>query len=207
VKPLEALLCVALACAAAPAVACSSPPTDPAPARGTDPNGCATCHLPEYVATTHPAHAGAKPLTCGVCHASSAWHPSRLDHPFWALTGAHEKTACFECHRGAPPVFHGTSKVCVDCHRADYDRSMFPEHSTFPLTCEECHTTTAWKPSTWKSLPASPSPAPLPTPTPTLAPGSLPAPAHKKAAPTPPRPAPTPTPRPPDVVTHPSPRR
>lgn len=107
---------------------------------------CATCHLHEYRATRHPLHVGTKPTTCGICHGTEAWHPSTVQHP-WPLTGAHATATCFYCHEGSPPVFRGTAKECVGCHRKDYDTSPFPGHSRFPTTCADCHSTAAWKPA------------------------------------------------------------
>ena len=50
-------------------------------------------------------------------------------------------------------------KECYSCHKAKYDASVNPKHSTigFGTTCEQCHNTTVWKPSTWShsSPPAS----------------------------------------------------
>jgi hypothetical protein len=107
--------------------------------------GCDTCHMTDFHAA--PKHVGQKPTKCAVCHESYAWHPQRVDHPFYPIDGAHAKAACFGCHTGNPPLFGGTPKECVGCHRADYDRSRFPGHSSFPLTCEKCHSVSAWKPT------------------------------------------------------------
>ena len=121
------------------------------------PEPCVSCHLPEYLSVRHPPHANARPTTCAVCHTNDAWSPSVLRHA-WPLTGAHARTDCFACHRGRPPVFQGTSAACVDCHLADYDRSTFPGHSSFPTRCAGCHATTAFRPSTW-ALPSETSAA------------------------------------------------
>jgi hypothetical protein len=106
---------------------------------------CADCHMSDFRAATHPMHVGVRPTKCAVCHASYSWHPSRIEHEF-PLTGAHAGAACFDCHKGTPTVFDGTPKDCVGCHRSDFDRSTYPGHSQFPLTCESCHSTSAWKP-------------------------------------------------------------
>jgi hypothetical protein len=196
---------LAIALLAATLVACSSPDATTATATRDDPNRCASCHMAEYAATTHPMHPGQKPTTCGVCHAMTSWHPSRVEHPFFALTEGHAKPACFDCHKGTPPTFRGLGKECVGCHRADFDRATFPGHAKFPVTCEECHTRSAWKPSTWKTLP-EPEPPGSAAPT-----HETPAPA-KPGAPKPkpkPKPAPSVAPAPsgPDVITRPSQRR
>ena len=174
---------------------------------------CAACHLADYRSVTHPPHAGVKPTKCAVCHASYEWRPSRLEHAF-PLTGAHAQASCFGCHRGTPAVFEGTPKACVACHRADYDRSTFPGHSRFPLTCDDCHSTSAWKPPLPTFVPheqasggaagadaraARPAPVkPRTTPAPTPAPVTTPVPRPRPTA-NRPRPVPT-TPPNPDSV-------
>ena len=85
---------------------------------------CAACHMPEFESVTHPIHPGAKPTTCAVCHTQDAGEPPVLRHE-WPLTGAHAKADCFSCHRGTPPVFHGTPNACVDCHRSDAAKVTF----------------------------------------------------------------------------------
>jgi hypothetical protein len=111
-----------------------------------DPQACATCHMDEFSHVRKPVHVGEKPTTCGVCHKQDDWHPSILNHA-WTLTGAHAKAAsCFECHKGEPVVFRGTTKLCFGCHANDYERG--PNHVVdhYPTTCEGCHSTAAWKP-------------------------------------------------------------
>jgi len=129
---------------------------------GVESGRCAACHLSDYASVERPVHAGVKPTTCGVCHSQDAWQPAILNHSF-ALTGAHAKADCLACHRGTPPVFQGTASSCVGCHRSDYDRSRFPGHSRFPLTCAECHSTSAWKPALEER---KPEPAPVDDPAP-----------------------------------------
>ena len=177
-------------------------------------NACASCHRADFESVTRPPHPGVKPLTCEVCHTQESWHPSVLHHE-WPLTGAHAKVDCFGCHVGTPPVFHGTGKGCVDCHRSDAAKVGFAEHATFGTDCTKCHTTSAWKPATG---PAHEEPEPeKPAAKTTTAPKEPPqispeSPAAPKTPPAKPRPKPakpapsasaTPT-KPPDVVTHPS---
>ncbi len=114
---------------------------------------CAECHMSDYRHARH--HAGEKPTTCGVCHAQSGWHPTHLEHPF-ALTGAHAKAKCFDCHKAEK--FHGTSNACIDCHREEYERA--PHHAGhFATTCDDCHSFDAWKPT----LPHHEQTPPVPT--------------------------------------------
>lgn len=206
-----------------------------------DPMRCASCHMPEFTSTKHPPHEGARPPTCGVCHTQSSWHGFRVDHPWYELTGAHARAAadkalagkenqvkCMWCHRGDPATFKDTKKECVACHAEDRETATFPGHDEFPLTCEECHSTEAWKPTT-KRIPrpsrdaGPPQGAEAPaivdaghaatTPT---APKPKPAAPHPSTKPTSPRPTPAPTPVTsptaapiprPDVTTHSSRRR
>jgi hypothetical protein len=107
---------------------------------------CITCHRKEYEATTSPPHVGTFPETCGSCHTQTEWVPAKFQHP-WPLVGAHLKAGCAACHKGNPPVYKGTPNQCVDCHKADYDSSPYPGHQAFPLTCNDCHSTLAWKPA------------------------------------------------------------
>jgi hypothetical protein len=190
-------LLLSLAVLAATLVACASP----APAKAKrDPGACATCHLSEFQSAKH--HVGERPTTCGVCHAQTGWHPSKLDHPFWELTGAHEKAKCFACHTGAPPAFKGTSKDCVSCHRAEYEKA--PDHvARFPTTCQECHTTAAWKPTLPKPAEPAPEPESQPVPNVNTEPTTPSNPATPKPKPKP-RPKPAPSSPPPDTVTAPS---
>ena len=75
-----------------------------------------------------------------------SWAPSIFVHS-WTLDGAHTVTPCNSCHVGDPPVYEGTATTCVGCHQADYDMSPYMGHDTFPTTCMDCHTTSAWVPA------------------------------------------------------------
>jgi len=140
---LDAFLGAAMSIAAL--LGCQS---DPAPAALPASSRCATCHLSDFEATTHPPHDGVRPKTCGVCHSEDAWHPVRTRHS-WPLIGAHANADCSACHKGTSPQFEGTSKVCLDCHKTAKDKAdqSTLHHGTFPTTCETCHTTAAWKPT------------------------------------------------------------
>ena len=115
-------------------------------APGDTPRECVGCHLADYEGTTMPPHAGGGISTdCASCHTDAGWRPSTFTHP-WPLDGAHLRATCGACH-GEPPTYRGTPTQCVDCHRADYDSSPHPGHSTFPTTCADCHTTSGWTPA------------------------------------------------------------
>ncbi len=159
-------------------------------------NDCASCHMADFRGAH--GHVGQRPTACAVCHASDAWHPTGLRHDFWPLTGKHEKAKCFACHTGDAPVFRGKDKACVACHRPEYDKA--PDHTgRFPTTCEECHSTAAWKPllPDHAAPPGAPSASAAPeggAPT-SAAPARRPAPTSTPTAPRPAHP-PQPTPKP-----------
>jgi nitrate/TMAO reductase-like tetraheme cytochrome c subunit len=114
---------------------------------GPWPATCISCHQWDYDHATNPAHAGVLPVTCEDCHEMSGWIPARgFDHSIYPLTGAHLQASCAACH-GDPPQYQGIATECVGCHRANYDASPYPGHNQFALTCQDCHTTTAWVPA------------------------------------------------------------
>jgi hypothetical protein len=112
---------------------------------GDTPNTCVGCHQEDYDMATMPPHAG-YPTDCAQCHDDAGWSPSIFAHS-WPLDGAHAARPCMDCHMGDPPVYEGTPRECVGCHREDYDTSPYPGHDAFPTTCVDCHTTTAWTPA------------------------------------------------------------
>jgi hypothetical protein len=176
---------------AAGALACSSGATQPEDPKSGE---CASCHMSEFRSAKD--HEGKRPTYCGVCHSLDSWHPSRVDHAFWPLTGAHVKAECSYCHHGDPPVFHGNPKECVACHRDDFDKA--PRHQRFSTACADCHGTEAWKPT----LPGVDAGSRTPEPSETATSGATPDTIDDAGAdgsqtsapkPRPPRPRPKPT--------------
>ncbi len=117
------------------------------------PTDCLACHLPDYQAARDPNHVSAGfSRRCTDCHgvASQRWTDvSAFPHPAsFPLTGAHTAVSCSSCHTSG---FAGTPTQCIACHRDDYDRASNPDHrsSGFPLSCEQCHTTSAWTPASF----------------------------------------------------------
>jgi len=115
------------------------------------PTDCVACHQDDYDSTTDPDHAAAlMPTDCRVCHNTTAWEPAFFNHNLTAfpLTGAHRNQDCLACHQNG---YTGTPSECVACHQDDYDGTSAPNHvaANFPTTCQSCHSTTAWEPSTW----------------------------------------------------------
>ena len=120
---------------------------------GRIPSDCYSCHAADY--QTAPGHvAESFPHTCEECHSISAWTPARYEHKVFALTGAHVGLDCSRCHTGG--TFSPLPTDCYSCHATDYQGA--PDHValSFPHTCQQCHTTTAWLPSTFRhSFPLS----------------------------------------------------
>jgi len=116
------------------------------------PTTCVSCHLSNYNATTNPNHITAKFSTdCKTCHTVNAWVPSTFNHSTatsFPLTGAHIGVACVSCH---PTGYTAIPTTCVSCHLTNYNATTNPNHITakFATSCEICHTTTAWTPSTF----------------------------------------------------------
>jgi hypothetical protein len=132
--------------------ACSAPTDERATEDGSVAHPrCESCHVGDFEAASDPPHLDQLPTTCFVCHTQSDWQPAVLAHDFYPLTGAHLSARCLGCHVAHPdenePRYEGTDGACVACHRADYDRSTFPGHARFPVTCAECHSTSAWSPT------------------------------------------------------------
>jgi len=116
------------------------------------PKDCYSCHKTKYDGTTNPNHAQAGfPTDCSLCHSTATWAGAVFDHNQTAfpLTGAHASAACSTCHSSG--VYKGLSTACASCHLDKYNATTNPNHGQagFPQTCEICHNTTAWTPSTF----------------------------------------------------------
>ena len=109
---------------------------------------CVSCHQQQFTAATSPKHTGF-PTDCLACHSMTAWRPALFDHTRtnFRLTGAHLAVACNQCHKNG--VFAGTASQCSGCHQAQATAVVTPSHTGFPNDCATCHTTTAWRPSTF----------------------------------------------------------
>jgi len=116
------------------------------------PTDCYSCHAQNYNSTTNPNHAASQfPTTCNQCHSTTGWKPASFDHSTtqFPLTGAHTAVACVQCHTSG---YTSTPKDCYSCHKANYDATTNPKHSIasgFPTTCNQCHSTTGWKPASF----------------------------------------------------------
>jgi hypothetical protein len=110
---------------------------------------CISCHQVQY--DNAPSHkTSGYPTDCTMCHTPNNWLENSFDHAKtgFPLTGSHTTVACALCHTSG---YVGTSAVCNSCHQKNYTAAVVPSHSAagIPNTCETCHTTTAWKPSSF----------------------------------------------------------
>ena len=116
------------------------------------PTACFSCHQSAYNASARPPHLQlALPTVCSNCHTTTAWAGGTFDHAVtrFALTGAHRTVSCNGCHGDG--IYRGKTMACAGCHQARYDATTNPNHraAAFPTTCESCHGTAAWTPSTF----------------------------------------------------------
>jgi hypothetical protein len=114
--------------------------------------GCYQCHSSDFATPTNPNHVAAGfSHVCETCHTTTVWKPSTFNHSTtkFALTGTHTTTPCQSCHVNGNYQLAYTD--CYACHSADFARPTNPNHVAggFSHTCEMCHTTTVWKPSTF----------------------------------------------------------
>lgn len=112
---------------------------------------CFSCHADDYAKAIAPNHAAQNfSKECQTCHSTNAWKPSAFNHSTTAfpLTGAHLSAACSSCHGN----FTSTpASGCYSCHKAKYDATTNPKHSStgFNQECKTCHTTNAWQPASF----------------------------------------------------------
>lgn len=118
---------------------------------------CSACHtgVGGDIASRTRFHGKFGPARTGACktchsdHKGRAFTLIRLDrasfnHAFtdYALTGAHVRATCAGCH-GNGTNYRGVSRECSACHSA-----KDPHRGKLGKTCQNCHTTAAWKPVT-----------------------------------------------------------
>ncbi|MCK9425625.1 MAG: hypothetical protein M0Q21_06280 [Ignavibacteriaceae bacterium] len=112
---------------------------------------CYSCHKTHYEQTTNPNHSSAGFATaCATCHTINGWKPSSFNHTqYFVLEGAHTQLNCNKCHSTG---FKNTPTDCYGCHKGTFEATINPNHVTsqFPTNCTQCHTTSAWIPSSFK---------------------------------------------------------
>lgn len=101
---------------------------------------CASCH--------EDKHRGQLGANCLQCHNTTDWKAARFDHSRtrFPLTGAHLEVGCQKCHT---PSVNGTLRYtglkfdqCAACHSD-------PHRGAFEQKCESCHSTSAWRQTTF----------------------------------------------------------
>jgi len=100
------------------------------------PEECISCHRAKDV---HKAQLGDD---CASCHNPNGWDFWQFDHGAstdFALTGAHGKLGCRDCHR-KPEHDMKVSVECASCHQADDVHD-----GGFGRDCGRCHSTEAFR--------------------------------------------------------------
>jgi hypothetical protein len=119
-------------------VACSRCHTS-GPAKDTS-TVCASCHTKP---ASHDQFFGG---ACSSCHTTKAWRPADFNHAqtSYKLTGAHLSVTCLKCHPQPATTFQGAPSICESCHTKPSSHT-----GQMAANCSQCHSTTAWKPSTF----------------------------------------------------------
>jgi hypothetical protein len=110
---------------------------------------CITCHQVQF--DNAPNHKqGGYSTNCVTCHGSgsTSWKNAQIDHSFFPLTAGHA-ISCIQCH--VTGVYGKLPANCNSCHQKNYTAAQIPGHTAagIPNTCETCHTTSGWKPSSF----------------------------------------------------------
>jgi hypothetical protein len=113
---------------------------------------CYSCHNTEFAKATNPNHTTLSlPTDCSTCHTTNpGWTPATfpIHSKYYTIAGAHTSLTCDQCHNGN---YNAAPSTCYGCHQSEYNSTTNPAHSTagFPTDCTQCHTQTAWSPSTF----------------------------------------------------------
>jgi hypothetical protein len=113
---------------------------------------CGQCHVtPRFEARTQDCvgcherddvHRGNLGRECARCHTPNGWNQWEFDHSRetgFALTGAHGKASCGDCHR-RPAGTVKLGKDCASCH-ADDDVHL----GQYGRQCARCHSTVSFR--------------------------------------------------------------
>lgn len=97
---------------------------------------CVACHLED---DNHDGHRGRE---CDYCHAAVKWEEPAFDHDRdtdYVLHGAHETTACNDCH--VEPIFDKElQSACTSCHLDDDVHEGEQGEN-----CQDCHDEGSWE--------------------------------------------------------------
>ncbi len=114
---------------------------------------CFSCHSNDFNNTSSPNHINAGFSTeCQDCHTlkSNDWTADNFNHNFFPLTGGHNISNCFVCHKQGSN-FKGLTTNCYSCHNKDYVSTTDPNHTqlNFSHDCSQCHSIITWSSSTF----------------------------------------------------------
>ncbi|RMH03255.1 MAG: hypothetical protein D6702_06465 [Planctomycetota bacterium] len=122
---------------------------------GRAPDQCALCHE-----DPHRGQFAGGPFAggCLECHDEQSWKPplfdaTRHERARFALTGAHRRAECADCHLDPPPGqprrFRPLDRLCQDCHRDAHRGAFAARAAAAPPagTCASCHGTEAFAPA------------------------------------------------------------
>ncbi len=113
---------------------------------------CYSCHQSNYQAASNPSHTAlALSTDCSSCHTTDPGWPNAkfpIHSNYYVITGAHSALTCDNCHNGN---YNTAPATCYGCHTNDYNNTSNPPHKSagYPTDCTQCHTQTAWTPSTF----------------------------------------------------------
>lgn len=104
---------------------------------------CTDCH--------EDAHDGEVGATCEDCHVEQGFRPSTYPmekHTTFALAGAHQATACNDCHR-IEDVWRFRKGVveCHECHQDSHEGQFGAFGPGSERKCTDCHVDTHWAPA------------------------------------------------------------
>lgn len=116
---------------------------------------CYACHAIDFATSANLNHVeGNFSHTCDQCHGTAVWKPATFSHSAtsFQLTGAHRTATCTQCHVNGNYQLKYTD--CYACHGAEFAKPTNPNHvaGSFSHTCNSCHTTTVWTPSTFSHM-------------------------------------------------------
>jgi Cytochrome c7 and related cytochrome c len=98
---------------------------------------CINCHAKD------DTHLGRFTTRCESCHSPSGWQRVAFEHgrdTKFALTGAHARVGCYDCHTAKNVADASLPTSCISCHqRQDVHRGAFG------TDCARCHTTSTFK--------------------------------------------------------------
>jgi hypothetical protein len=100
------------------------------------PTQCIGCHASSDI------HKGGLGRDCASCHSPNGWQVWDFDHgkqTRFALTGAHGRLNCHDCHR-QPASLVKLPADCASCHRKD-DIHL----GQYGAQCQRCHTSITFK--------------------------------------------------------------